>query len=73
MSTNNASTNGNQETSGNKQASPGPNTGSKPADSHHVSSTGGHEETGAERFFSSGGSGGVPIRTGQGYEGLADH
>jgi hypothetical protein len=73
MSSNNASTDANKGTSGNKQASPGPDTGSKPAESRRLSSTGGHEETGAEKFFSSGGSGGVPIRTGQGYESLANH
>jgi len=73
MSSNNAATESNQGSSGNKQASPGPGTGSKSADSHHVSSTRGHEETGAEKFVSSGGSGGVPIRNGQGYECLANH
>jgi hypothetical protein len=42
--------------------------------SDSTSSTGGHEITGAERFFASGGSGGVPVYYGgQGYEALANH
>jgi hypothetical protein len=38
--------------------------GSKSVGSHHAPSTSGHEEAGAEKFFSSGGSGEVLIRTG---------
>ncbi len=56
-----------------KPAPPVDNTGSKKADSNNVSSTGGHEDTGAEKYDLTGGSGGVTIRGGQGYEHLAHH
>jgi len=55
---------------GSKEASP---VDSKSAGTNRRQSAGGHEETGAEKLFSSGGSGGVPIRNGQGYEDLAPH
>lgn len=32
-----------------------------------------HQYTGAEKFATFGGSGGAPVQTGQGYEGLAHH
>jgi hypothetical protein len=56
-----------------KPAPPVDNTGSKNADSHNTSSTRGHEDTGAEKYDLTGGSGGVTIRGGQGYEHLAHH
>ena len=56
-----------------KQSAPGDSADSKKNDSHHATSSSGHEVTGAERFISSNGSGGVPIRSGQGYEYLAEH
>jgi len=70
---NKTATNDNKGSSEGKQAPPGDSTGSKTADSQNVPSSGGHEETGAEKIFSTGGSGGVPIRSGQGYESLAQH
>jgi hypothetical protein len=68
-----AATNDNKGSSGDKQAPPGDNTGAKKADSQNVPSSGGHEETGPEKFASTGGSGGVPMRTGQGFEAYAQH
>ena len=56
-----------------KQSAPGDNADSKKSDSHHSGASSGHEVTGAEKFTSSGGSGGITIRGGQGYEHLADH
>ena len=56
-----------------KAAAPGDDTGAKTADTQNVPSAGGHEDTGYEKLMSSGGSGGMPIRGGQGYEHLADH
>jgi hypothetical protein len=72
MSSNKASTDENKGSSEVKQAPPSDDTGSKSTGSRRKSSTGGHEETGAEKF-ASGGSGGVPVRSGQGYEHLANH
>ncbi len=56
-----------------KQAAPVSDTDSKKSDSHTVRRSSSHEVTGAEKFGSSGGSGGVTIRSGQGYEHLAEH
>jgi hypothetical protein len=68
MSDNKGSTEG-------KQAAPGDDTGSKKSDSQSArrNSGSGHEVTGAEKYASLSGSGGVPLRTGQGYEHLAEH
>jgi len=60
----------NGDRKGSREASP---VDSKSAGTQKVQSAGGHEETGAEKFFSSGGSGGVTVRNGQGYEDLAPH
>ncbi|CAF1094432.1 unnamed protein product [Adineta ricciae] len=56
-----------------KHASPDDDTGSKRVDTQNAPSSGGHEETGVEKFASTGGSGGQPMRTGQGFEHLAQH
>jgi hypothetical protein len=55
------------------KAPPTDDTSSKSSDSQNVPSSGGHEETGAEKFHSVGGSGGSASRTDHGYEALADH
>lgn len=55
------------------QVPTGDDTSAKSADSHKTPSSGGHEVTGAEKMADIGGSGGVPVRTGQGYEALAHH
>jgi hypothetical protein len=58
------------DSSGGKQATPSDKTVPENTDSHTArrASGSGHEITGAEKFASGGGSGGVPMRTGQGYE-----
>lgn len=58
------------DTKESKQTSPGRDAEPKTTRSN---STGGHEVTGAEKFFETGGSGGVPAHTGHGYEHLAQH
>lgn len=63
----------NPGSSGSKQASPGDDTSARTADTQNVPSSGGHEETGVEKIFSGGGSGGQAVRSGQGYEHLAQH
>lgn len=54
-----------------KQAHQGDDTGV--TTTRRKSSSAGHEETGVEKIHHSGGSGGIAVRPGQGYEHLADH
>ena len=62
------------DSSGGKQATPGDKTGPEKTDSHNADRrASGHEVTGAEKFAAAGGSGGVPLRGGQGYEAYANH
>jgi hypothetical protein len=72
MSSTKASTDEQKGSSGSQQTSSSSSSSSHD-DSRRRSSTGGHEVTGAEKFVATGGSGGVPIRGGQGYEHLANH
>ncbi|UJR09341.1 hypothetical protein I4U23_013584 [Adineta vaga] len=68
------STEANTDLDTSKPASSGDDdTHSKTASTQNVPKSSGHEETGIEKFGSSGGSGGQPMRTGQGYEHLAQH
>jgi len=50
-----------------QEPAPSQNTEDKSSQARRGSQSG-HETTGAEKFAASGGSGGVPTRTGQGYE-----
>lgn len=67
------STDDNKGSSGSKPTPPSDDTGSTAGSTHRKSSSAGHEETGVEKIHHSGGSGGIAVRSGQGYEHLADH
>ncbi|CAF1004617.1 unnamed protein product [Adineta steineri] len=58
---------------GKQSPSDGVDTGSKKADTETGRRASSHEDTGVEKLVSSGGSGGIQVRDGQGYEHYAQH
>ncbi|CAF1332603.1 unnamed protein product [Adineta steineri] len=58
---------------GKQSPSDGVDADSKKSDTQNVPKSTGHEDTGVEKLISSGGSGGIQVRDGQGYEHYAQH